>query len=62
MNPGNSGGPLVNCHGEVVGINTLLENPTGQGVNLGIAFAVSTSTAKQVLLEMLAGSTVSLDS
>jgi putative serine protease PepD len=62
VNPGNSGGPLVNCYGEVVGVNTLLENPTGQGVNLGIAFAVSISTAKQALPEMLAGSTVSLDS
>ena len=60
VNPGNSGGPLVNCHGEVVGINTLLENPTGKGVNLGIAFAVSISTAKQVLPEVLAGSAVSL--
>jgi S1-C subfamily serine protease len=59
VNPGNSGGPLVNCHGEVIGINTLLENPTGQSVNVGIAFAVSINTAKQVLPDMLAGSTVS---
>jgi S1-C subfamily serine protease len=59
VNPGNSGGPLVNCYGEVIGINTLLENPTGDGVNVGVAFAVSIDTAKQVLPEMLAGSTVS---
>jgi S1-C subfamily serine protease len=59
VNPGNSGGPLVNCYGEVIGINTLLENPTGDGVNVGVAFAVSIDTAKQVLPEMLAGNTVS---
>jgi putative serine protease PepD len=59
VNPGNSGGPLTNCYGEVIGINSMLENPTGQSVNVGIAFAVSINTAKQVLPEMLAGSTVS---
>jgi putative serine protease PepD len=59
VNPGNSGGPLANCQGEVIGINTLLENPTGQSVNVGIAFAVSINTVKQVLPEMLAGNTVS---
>jgi S1-C subfamily serine protease len=59
VNPGNSGGPLLNCHGEVVGINTLLENPTGQSVNVGIAFAVPINTAKRYLAEMLAGETVS---
>ena len=59
VNPGNSGGPLVNCYGEVVGINSLLENPTGQGVNVGIAFAVSINTAKRSLDDLVAGNTVS---
>jgi len=59
VNPGNSGGPLVNCRGEVVGINTLLENPTGQSVNVGIAFAVSVNTAKLYLADMLEGKTIS---
>jgi len=59
VNPGNSGGPLVNCYGQVVGINTLLENPTGQSVNVGIAFAVSASTAERYLADMLAGETIS---
>ena len=59
VNPGNSGGPLVNCYGEVIGINTLLENPTGDGVNVGVAFAVSIDTVKQVLPDLLAGSAVS---
>jgi S1-C subfamily serine protease len=59
VNPGNSGGPLVNCYGEVVGINSLLENPTGQGVNVGIAFAVSINTAKRSLDDLTAGNSIS---
>jgi len=58
VNPGNSGGPLINSRGEVVGINTLIENPTGDNVNVGIAFAVSSEAAKRSLPEMLAGATV----
>jgi S1-C subfamily serine protease len=59
INPGNSGGPLLNCAGEVIGINTLLENPTGENVNVGVAFAVAINTAKGSLDDMLAGETVS---
>jgi len=59
VNPGNSGGPLVNCGGEVIGINTLLENPTGQLVNVGVAFAVSINTANRYLTDMLEGKTIS---
>lgn len=59
VNPGNSGGPLINCQGEVVGINTLLENPTGDNVNVGVAFAVAIDTARRSLPEMLTGVAVS---
>jgi S1-C subfamily serine protease len=59
VNPGNSGGPLIDCQGQVIGINTALDNPTGQDVNVGIAFAVSINTAKQSLADMEAGKTVS---
>ena len=58
VNPGNSGGPLINCRGEVIGINTLLENPTGDNVNVGIAFAVAIDTVKRSLPDMLADATV----
>jgi S1-C subfamily serine protease len=44
-NPGNSGGPLVNRDGEVVGIVTALVNPTEQKVFVGIGLAVTIETA-----------------
>ena len=59
VNPGNSGGPLLNSQGQVIGINTLLENPTGDNVNVGIAFAVAINTAKQSVSQMESGQTVS---
>ena len=59
VNPGNSGGPLLDCQGKVIGINAALENPTGESVNVGVAFAVPINTAKGSLSEMLAGQTVS---
>ena len=55
VNPGNSGGPLLNARGEVIGINTLLENPTGQNVNVGIAFAIPINTATQELSSLING-------
>jgi S1-C subfamily serine protease len=45
VNPGNSGGALVNSTGEVVGIVTGLMNPTGQRVFIGIGFAVPIENA-----------------
>ena len=44
-NPGNSGGPLVNASGEVVGIVTGILNPTEQRVFIGIGFAVPIENA-----------------
>jgi S1-C subfamily serine protease len=59
VNPGNSGGPLVNCDGQVVGINTLLANPTGESVNVGVAFAVPINAATRDL-SVLEGSQTSV--
>lgn len=45
VNPGNSGGPLLNRYGQVVGIVTALANPTEQDVFIGIGFAVPINIA-----------------
>jgi S1-C subfamily serine protease len=45
VNPGNSGGPLLNRYGQVIGIVTGIVNPTGENVFIGIGFAVPITTA-----------------
>jgi S1-C subfamily serine protease len=45
VNPGNSGGPLLNRYGQVVGIVAALANPTEQEVFIGIGFAVPITVA-----------------
>jgi S1-C subfamily serine protease len=45
VNPGSSGGPLVNVRGETVGIVVALANPTRAGTFIGIGFAVPIGTA-----------------
>ena len=51
VNPGNSGGPLLNSHGEVIGITTMIAtNPNGNAEqSAGIGFAIPIGTAKAVL-------------
>jgi len=53
VNPGNSGGPLLNSTGEVVGITSLIESPV-RG-NVGVAFAIPVNTAKRLLPQLQAG-------
>jgi S1-C subfamily serine protease len=45
VNPGNSGGPLLNRHGQVIGIVTALANPAEQDFFVGIGFAVPINIA-----------------
>jgi len=50
VNPGNSGGPLVDTRGALVGINTAIFSQTGGSV--GIGFAIPVNTAKDVLRQL----------
>ena len=50
VNPGNSGGALVNTKGELVGINTLIQSQTGSYI--GYSFAVPTSIVKKVVVDL----------
>ncbi|WP_138379417.1 DegQ family serine endoprotease [Luteithermobacter gelatinilyticus] len=51
INRGNSGGPMFNMDGEVIGINTAIYSPSGG--NIGIGFAVPSSQAKRVIDQIL---------
>jgi serine protease Do len=51
INQGNSGGPLFNARGEVIGVNTAIFSPSG--VNIGIGFAVPSRTARAVADQLI---------
>ncbi len=51
VNPGNSGGALVNTNGDLIGINTAITSQTGSYV--GYAFAVPSNTAKKVVEDIM---------
>ena len=52
INQGNSGGPLLNSRGEVIGINSFIFTPSGGSV--GIGFAVPVNTVKKILPQLIA--------
>jgi putative serine protease PepD len=56
INHGNSGGPLLNMAGEVVGVNTQIESDSGG--NEGVGFAVPSNTIAQVVAKLVKGEKV----
>jgi len=57
INQGNSGGPLVNIHGEVIGINTWIASNQGGG-SVGLGFAIPINNAKRAMDEIIASGSV----
>ncbi|MCX8061393.1 MAG: trypsin-like peptidase domain-containing protein [Anaerolineales bacterium] len=54
INQGNSGGPLVNLNGQVIGINTLIVRSTGTGaIAEGLGFAIPVNTAREVAEQII---------
>jgi S1-C subfamily serine protease len=51
INQGNSGGPLINSHGEVIGINSAIYTPSG--TTAGIGFAIPVNTAKRIAHDLM---------
>ncbi len=51
INRGNSGGPLFNMDGEVIGVNTAIFSPTGASV--GISFSVPSAVAEPVITQLI---------
>ena len=51
INPGSSGGPLLNTNGDVIGINQAIYNPDNNISNIGIGFATPINLVKEYLEE-----------
>jgi S1-C subfamily serine protease len=56
INRGNSGGPLMNANGQVIGVNAQIETETGG--NVGIGFAIPINTVKEVVSQLIEGGKV----
>lgn len=49
INPGSSGGPILNSYGEVIGISQSIFNPDNNKSNIGIGFAIPVNEVKKVV-------------
>jgi putative serine protease PepD len=57
LNPGNSGGPLLNDQGEVIGVNSQIESGSSgqgssEGSNTGVGFAIPSNTVRRVIAQL----------
>jgi len=59
LNSGNSGGPLLNCYGQVIGITTLKISGNSDEAVEGLGFAIPSSTVKRVVDQLIAQGYVS---
>jgi putative serine protease PepD len=57
INHGNSGGPLLDSTGDVIGVNAQIESDSGE--NTGVGFAIPSNTVKSVAAQIIAGGRVS---
>jgi serine protease Do len=55
VNPGNSGGPLLNIRGEVVGINVAIYTDARRQGNIGIGFAIPANSVRELLPQLRVG-------
>lgn len=53
INQGNSGGPLIDAHGQVIGVNSQIETGGSTTGNVGIGFAVPANTVKTVVRQLI---------
>src|SRR5205085_7808520 len=56
INHGNSGGPLLNLAGQVVGVNSQIQSDSGG--NDGVGFAIPSNTVKNVISQLVSGGQV----
>ena len=60
LNSGNSGGPLINCHGQVIGINTMKIGAFADDAGVeGLGFAIPSATAKEIVEQLISQGYVS---
>jgi S1-C subfamily serine protease len=57
INPGSSGGPLVNLHSEVIGINTAIASPSGS--NSGVSFSIPSNLFRRMAGELIRNGRIS---
>src|SRR5439155_12281738 len=53
LNHGNSGGPLLDAGGQVIGVNSQIQSANGSDGNVGIGFAVPINTVKTVATQLI---------